>query len=107
MHKVTSTKYVLLAVVILLINYSFLGCSDKPNYGDLLRFDSLPPNNNVKIFKNYNEAYEYFNDLSLKDKNTMIRRLKDSHPLVDSLRKLENEMIGNTFKDMLPEHFGK
>lgn len=97
----TYLRFCLLLVLVL-----FNGCSGKDEDA-LLRLENLPPEGKTRVFKDYNQVYLYFNDLSLADKNEMIRRLKDKHPLVDSLKVLLDDMIRNTFDDMLPGYFNK
>lgn len=92
----------LLPIVLLL---GLMSCGGKQDPNPAILLDSLPPDGRSKSFKDIPAVTEYFDRLSLHDKGEMIRRLKDKHPLVDSLKALLNEEIGNTFKDMLPDRF--
>ncbi len=84
-----------------------LGCSSDHYDKTFIKLDNLPPQGKAKMFNNYEEVYVYFNELSLKDKNEMIRLQKDNHPLVDSLKHLLDDMLTNSFGDMLPGQFEK
>ena len=84
-----------------------LSCSADHHDKTFIKLDNLPPQGRAKLFNNYDEVYAYFNDLSLKDKNEMIHRQQDNHPLVDSLKHLLDDMLTNSFSDMLPGQFEK
>jgi len=56
-----------------------------------IELDNVPPNNIHMTFNNYTDLYWYFRKLPSEQQTEMIRRLKDNHPVVDSLKDLVAE----------------
>ena len=84
--KITMKK-----LLLLLIAVCFMACSDKPHKSMFIELDNVPPNNIHMTFNNYTDLYWYFRKLPSEQQTEMIRRLKDNHPVVDSLKDLVAE----------------
>jgi hypothetical protein len=77
-------KYVLLALL-------FFGCAEKPHSDIFIRLDNVPPDGKSRIFNTYTDLFLYFRKLSTENEAIMMERLRDNHPVIDSLRWLVKE----------------